>query len=213
MATGFASKVLEIAQKRESERITIVQEKVLEVFSKICQQRIKSCSPFVQGEHVPIPIDDLIEADIQKSDFIRICNASKILVDEDFTRTKMEFVISDLSKHSAKQPIKQLLYSANIEIYSIIEEESYKAKELYAKISQKLLDGDFKQEYKPGYVGLTKKVAPFYCFLVKFPTKNISATCFSKVSKLMEQEGFSIVKKDDNSFELTIDATNYSNFF
>ena len=76
MDTGFASKVLEIAQKRESERITIVQEKVLKVFSKICQQRIKRCSPFAQGEYVSIPIDDLIEADIQKSDFIRICNAS-----------------------------------------------------------------------------------------------------------------------------------------
>ena len=213
MATGFASKVLEIAQKRESERITIVQEKVLEVFSKICQQRIKSCSPFTQGEYVSIPINDLIEAPIQKSDFIRICNASEILVGENLTGTKMEFVISDLSNYSEKQPIKQLLHSTNLEIYRRIDEESHKAEELCAKIFQKLLNGDFEQEYHPGYEGLTKDVAPFYSFLVKFPTKDISTTCFSKASKIMEQEGFSLVKNDANSFELTINATDYSNFF
>lgn len=213
MATGFASKVLEIAQKRESERITIVQEKVLEVFSKICQQRIKTCSPFTQGEYVSIPINDLIEAGIQKSDFIRICNASDISANEDCTSTKMEIFIKDLSEETTNRPIKRLLFNTNLEIYQLIDEESYKAKKLCAKISQKLLDGDFKQEYKPGYTGLTKNVAPFYYFLVVFPTKDISATCLSKAREIMEQEGFSLVKKDDNSFELTIDATNYSNFF
>lgn len=213
MSTNLADKVLEIAQKRESERLNNVKEKVLKIFFKICQERINQLTSFEHKQIVYVPINDLNAIDVSKSDFIRICKASCITAAEHFSREKIEILIPDLSEPSENHPIKMMLYQANIKINEIIEAETNKAKEVCAKVSQKLLDGDFKVEYEPEYEGMVKTTGPFYHLFVEFPSLGISNYCMSQAMKIMEQEGFSLsINKKEDLWKLSIKATSHNNF-